>query len=162
MTDRCGWVGDRLPAYHAGRLDPEDRRVVEAHLAECTACAGESRLLAALRRLPVPPPPAGWEGLVEGVWEAAARERAVRRAGLGRLAPLWRAAAVIVVVVAASALWWWVGGSDDRRAAEEAPVAWEALMTSGPPWSESLIPGWFTLDDLNVVELEQLLQEVET
>lgn len=159
MSETCAWVTERLPEHDAGRLGDEERRRVEAHLAECALCARESRVVAALRRAPMPPPPeARWARLADDVAAEAVRARSARRSAFAH-----RAAAVIVVLAGASAVWWWVGRPSEQRLAEESPAAWDALMwTSGLPWSESVIPGWFTLDDLSASELEQLLEEVES
>lgn len=165
MSDACAWVTDRLAEYHAGRLDAEERRVLEDHLAACAACAVESRVLSALRRVPAPPAPAGrWDRLVDELADRAAAERA-RRGRPWRAPGLLRAAAIVIAIAGVSALGWWQIGPEAEGpwAEEPAPVAWEVLEgTSGSPWSESALPGWFTLDDLSVAELEELLEEVET
>jgi hypothetical protein len=55
-------VGDRLGDYLEGDLSLEERELVDAHMAGCTACADELRELRAtvglLRGLPDPEPPA--------------------------------------------------------------------------------------------------------
>lgn len=159
MSDACVWVTDRLPDYRAGRLDAEARRRLEDHLAACAACAAENRVLSALRRVAAPPPPAErWDRLADEVADHAAgrarRGRWVRRPGL------LRAAAIVLAIAGASVLWW---TRSDREPEGTTAAAWEALEgTSGAPWNESALPGWFTLDDLSVAELEQLLEEVGT
>lgn len=164
MSDACVWVTDRLPEYRGGRLDADERRRLEEHLAACAACAAENRLLSALRRVAAPPPPAErWDRLVD---EVAGRALArVRRSRWVRGPGLLRAAAIVVAIAGLSALWWARSGREPEGpwAQEPTPAAWEALEgMSGAPWSESALSGWFTLDDLNVAELERLLEEVGT
>jgi len=43
--------GRRLAAYHDGEMSPEERRRLEVHLRECSACAGELQRLRALSRI---------------------------------------------------------------------------------------------------------------
>lgn len=167
MSDACTWVTDRLPEYRAGRLDAAERRRLEGHLAACAACTAENRLLSALRGVAVPPPPAKrWDRLVD---DLAERGPAARRCRWMRGPGLLRAAAIVVAIAGLSALWWAQDGREPDGVStaagmdDAAPVAWEALEgTSGAPWNESALPGWFTLDDLNVAELERLLEEVGT
>lgn len=165
MSDACEWITDRLPDYRAGRLEPEDRRALEAHIAQCDACARENRVLSALRRLPLPAAQAErWDRLADDVAGGAVLQRArAGRFGAGLL----RVAAIVLAIAGASALYLWLDhpAVDGPWAGTEepAPAEWDALMgTSGAPWNESAIPGWFTLDDLSAAELEQLLEEVGT
>lgn len=67
----CGEVRPLISAYHDGEATPEERRVVEHHLATCEACRtvlAEYRAIGGdLRVLSVPLPPAG---LRRDVWRA--------------------------------------------------------------------------------------------
>ena len=72
-------VREQLGAYVLGALEPGERAEVEAHLAECRACAAERDALAGLpalldhaHGLEMVPPPAAME---ERVLDAVARER---------------------------------------------------------------------------------------
>jgi len=91
---------DRLPDLLQGRLEPEMRSRVAAHVASCSACAAELRLLRELRsalRTPeidvsrvvsVLPSPGGWT-----------RDPADPRARLARRWLDWRVAAAVAAIV---------------------------------------------------------------
>lgn len=46
MTDKCSEAGQELSAYMDGALDPKARSAMEAHIAECPACALQLRSMA--------------------------------------------------------------------------------------------------------------------
>lgn len=159
MSERCVWVTDQLPEYHAGRLEFGDREEVEAHLAGCASCARESELIAALRRVPLPPaPPGRWARLAEMVI-AEARRVAAREA---RTLVWQRVAAAVALVAGASGIGWWFATSREMGPVAEAVSVPEALVwTVSLPGGESAIPGGFTLEGLDVPELKALLEEVD-
>lgn len=161
MSERCVWVTDRLPDYHAGRLGPGDRRELEAHLGECASCARESELIAALRGVPLPPPPQDrWDRLPDEVIQQA-RRSAVRAARTLRL--LWAAAALALVAGASGIGWWFATSREATPSAEEISVVPEVealAWTVSLPGGESAIPAGFTLEGLSAPELEILLEEV--
>src|SRR5579864_6710400 len=73
----CEEIGELLPDYLQGRLDPEHAGVVEKHLAECAACGEEAALWKKLALLPEEQPSpalesrfkAMLESYQEGRWE---------------------------------------------------------------------------------------------
>ena len=172
----CAWVGDRLPEYHAGGLDAEERGALERHVAACAACAAESRVVTALRHVPVPPPPPlRWARLADEVRAATARS-ARRRAA-------WVRGAVAAALAAGLAGWWWWRGrvpdaaAPDVVAVQLAPEEWSDLAPLGAwddevpievltwtatlPWSGGAIPEGLVFEELTADEIRWLLEEWE-
>jgi hypothetical protein len=82
-----------LAAASLGELAPAEREAVAGHLASCSACAEEFRLLAELR--PVVDAATG---------AAASPDRAAGGSRWTRLSLVWRAAAAVVLVAAVAAV----------------------------------------------------------
>lgn len=130
-------VRTELGAYVLGALDPDDRRAVEAHVAECRACRDELASLSAVRPLLdrigphevvdlVDAPPA-LDGLRDDLV-------ALEHRRLQRRVRVWQAAAAAASLVAVLVgLGWWAPweGPPDRLVATVAPVADEAATTEG-------------------------------
>ena len=118
-----------LMRYHDGELPPAERRAVERHVADCSACAGELAALRALSRslsgLEPPPLP---EGMVERIRTSLKRPDEVV---VLRMCRRVAAAAAAVLVVCLPWLWYarvW------EPSARQAPSAWEvAAMTLDEP-----------------------------
>jgi hypothetical protein len=116
---------DLLADYIDGTLPPDERAVVDAHLADCAVCREEiglaGRAAAALAALPEEPVPLGLRPpiLAEARREAAPRphgwERYQWAAGLAAAACL-----LLVAVVLGPQL---IGGSTDEEGAARAPSA---------------------------------------
>ena len=85
MTSSCFDVTHALGAYVVGAIDPQERAVVDGHLAICPACRDELASLAALPGLMsrvtadevLEGPPAMDGGMLERLLAAAAQERRV-------------------------------------------------------------------------------------
>lgn len=99
-------VPDLLPAYALGAVDPEERREVEEHLAECAECRAD---LAHWRRTaehlaesapPVAPPPGLRDDLLRRVEAGAGAARPRRRGSTLRRAAALAAAALVLAVLA--------------------------------------------------------------
>jgi predicted anti-sigma-YlaC factor YlaD len=77
MPIKCSYVKQNSTAYTDGRLQPEERSIIAAHLHECQTCATHvteiNSVRAALHRLPVPVAP---EKLKTALQVIASRERA--------------------------------------------------------------------------------------
>jgi len=138
----------QVGAYHDGELGPEEKRLFEAHLARCPACAleleelrGLSRLLAGAR---IPDAPAE---VIERLHETpgAVRERvALRLAGW-----LTGAAAAVLLICA---VWMWSGRARSEEIAT-APNSWELAAVAPAvetPWSESQQIAQWIVEDLSL------------
>ena len=110
----------QVSAYHDGELPPEDARRLEAHLAQCAACARELRTLESLSRVlrdvPMPEAPAK---VIERLHDtvSAAREVAVIT-----LAERLIAAAAVILIVCTAWMWGLFGGGASRA---KATNPWE-------------------------------------
>lgn len=147
---------DRLPEYVGGRLPREEREDVEGHLASCTSCAEELKLVEALLAAPEPRlEPSEVKRLYTPL---RPRVRRVWSAGV------WRAAAGITVVVAGYAVWLasrTEGEVADAWSAEEALAGWATDLAELHPAEMDLRaalggvdgPAWLGLEgeDLNGV-----------
>lgn len=108
---KCGSVRARLSAYLDEQLPAERRAEIEAHLAECSACAEELRRLreslALIRGLDRHAPPSG-------SWAAILREMGSATQQIPRRRA-WAPAAVLVTAMAGIALFlvsqWWGPGT---------------------------------------------------
>jgi anti-sigma factor RsiW len=126
MTDQ--WT-DRLSAYLDGEFDPEARREVERHLAECPECAA---VLTDLRRIVAAAP--GYQGTAPSsdLWQGiAARIDRGKVVPLGRWRMPWRSllAAGLLLGVGAGSAWWWLEG---RPGARQTIAKAPALVSAAP------------------------------
>jgi anti-sigma factor RsiW len=124
-----------LLAYVEEELDTAARETVEAHLAECEACAADVRLARtgrdAARGAPLLEAPADLSGRVVGEITPPPRQRAATgRRWLGIVAPV-AAALAIAGGIATLAVYTPGGGGDDSGADEGAAVAEEATRDAG-------------------------------
>lgn len=105
-TERHDRYADLLPAHALGALDPDERRELEAHLAECPECrerlAGWAKTTEALAESapPVRPSPEVRERLLGRVEESRAEADAGGRPGRRGVGPLALAASVLVALAA--------------------------------------------------------------
>ena len=128
----------RLSAYHDGEVSAEEHAALEAHLAECPACAAE---LERLRRL---------SALLAQTMRPVASPRPTapgpraRAADLGRVARTFLAVAASVLLVCAAWLW---GARASDPSAEPIPV-WEAAACQGTlaAGSQEQLAQWIVLD----------------
>ncbi len=109
-----------ISAYHDGELPPDDARRLEAHLAQCAACAQELKelrgLSRALKNAPLPDAP---PGVVERLRAPAA---AAREAAVITLAKRLIAAAAAILILCAAWLW---GIFDQGKPSATTAAAWE-------------------------------------
>ncbi|NIR46366.1 MAG: hypothetical protein GWN99_18145 [Gemmatimonadetes bacterium] len=159
---------DRLSEYLDGELSAEERRELEAHLAECPEC---SATLDELRRVVAraavledqPPTTDLWPGIAERIGVSSGEAPAAltdldeyrdrKRAGLGRrrfafTLPQLAAASVALVVLSGGTAWLM---SRAARPTESEPPAAEAPAAPVPASFVS------TEYDAAIVELEQIL-----
>jgi hypothetical protein len=129
MTD-CpnGEVRDLLPDLLNGRLSPDVRRDVEAHLRSCADCRAELALLRDLRATMARVPAMD----VARISAAIPAHRApARRASAG-----WRAAAILLVVAGGTSValirHGLGGGPDTMVAAAHPPIAAPTVVSSVP------------------------------
>lgn len=178
MSRGCEFYADALIEHAAGRLDEERAARVDAHVADCAACADTLRVITALKASPAPVPvqlEARIRAAVRDVAGVGATEAptpvpvasAARPSVSGhRRWVRWRPLTLPLAAAAAMAgLWIGVGmpgiGTTDPLGTAVAVLdddepygAWPAdgLIVAGDPlWSE-----------LSVEELEYLLQEMES
>lgn len=174
MTTGCEFDGDRLVEYAAGRLDPDVRARLDAHLTGCDACREELAVISALRAAPSEPP-AGLEGRIRAAARAELRTagagartatgpRTARASAGGRgswihrapwALPLAAAAALAVVWVGVEAPW-----SGETGAETEVVLADEYTPYGTWPAADGVVAGAPDLTDLTVEELERLLEEM--
>ena len=110
----------QVSAYYDGELPPEERSLLEAHIAQCTTCSRELAQLRSLSRIlagaKMPDlPAAALERLYGGA--VAAREHTVLR-----MAKMLTAAAAAIIVVCAGWLW---DGSGEPETQPLAVSPWE-------------------------------------
>jgi anti-sigma factor RsiW len=133
-----GELRDRLPDLLHGRLTPEARREIEAHLAGCLDCREELELLrgvhASLRRAPA-------VDVGRIVAALPAPRRPTRRVWAG-----WRAAAAVVLIAA--------GGT--------SVVVARSRHVAGPAGASELAVGGGAIGDLNDRELSTLVKQMES
>jgi anti-sigma factor RsiW len=159
---------ERLPDLAAGLLDPVEARRVEAHVADCTACAEELALLRRLADARTPAP----EGLEARIRQAMHREldarqaprpvpeirlKRARRPWTWVLSPWTGAVAATLIAVVAGTLVLYDGdatGDTDTSAL----IAMETAAPYGTmPGADGELAGMATLDDLSEAQLEELL-----
>lgn len=133
----------RLSAYHDGEVTGADREALEAHLAQCPACAAE---LARLRRLSSLLTQAERPKMPAGVLDRLHRSADdLAAADLRRVAKAFLAAAASILLVCGIWLWQANGAAEP---AEAIPV-WESLaahqqvLTAG---SEEQLAQWIVQD----------------
>lgn len=163
----CDLVRDRLPDALAGRMPPDEARVVLGHLDDCAACAAEAELVRMLRRNAVRAP-----GGLEAQVKAALAARP-RRWSFGVTRPALIAATVGAALLGGAALL----RQQQRAGAPAAPPVsvaapdsrtisaadGHALMQPLPgATDESLYSSTTSLDDLSVEELQTLLKEMQS
>lgn len=124
-----------LLAYVEEELDSAARATVEAHLADCAACAADVRLAQAgrdtARAAPLLEAPAGLSGRVVGEITPPPRRRAATgRRWLGIVAPV-AAALALAGGIATLAVYTPGGGGDDSGADEGAAVVQESAGDAG-------------------------------
>ncbi|HTG01481.1 MAG TPA: zf-HC2 domain-containing protein [Nitrospirota bacterium] len=129
MTCRNTDIREMLAAYRSQRLDPEDAKRIEGHLAECGECRDELALLRMLSDEAVPDPgEAYWASLPGLIYDQVGKERTAKKPAAfdwSRLLnpfPRWAwasAAAAVVAVVAWFALH--PGGGSPVREPSESP-----------------------------------------
>lgn len=120
----CEDVRAHLPAYQAGRLQPELVEAVQAHLATCRACAHEDAAEHALTqaleaRLPQYPAPLALKRRLAATWPPARGAAAPTRRPRRVLAALVGAAAIVALVVLVPRVW---RPTPDTRAVVAAAV----------------------------------------
>jgi anti-sigma factor RsiW len=157
MTD-CpnATLRDRLPDLVNGRLSPDERRELEAHVGTCAECAAELALLRDLRASMARAP------RIDPARVAAAvpAYRAPARRSWGG----WRTAAAITAIL--------VGGAsvvvvrqDSRRGLDSSvpsvPSA-EGAARAIPPASRELAAASGAASDLSDRELQALLKDIES
>jgi len=133
----------RLSAYHDGEVSGAEREALEAHLAQCPACAAE---LARLRRLSSLLAQAERPKMPAGVLDRLHRSADdLAAADLRRVAKTFLAAAASILLVCGIWLWQANGAAEP---AEAIPV-WESLaarqqvLTAG---SEEQLAQWIVQD----------------
>lgn len=147
MTD-CpnGDVRDLLPDLLHGRLTPEVRREVEAHISECGDCRAELALLggmrSTLRRTPAVD--------VAGIAAAVPAYRAPARRSWGG----WRAAAAVLLVAGGTS----VAVLESHRAESTTP----AVVRAAAQAPRELALGGAAVSDLDDSELSALLANLKT
>ena len=123
-----------LLAYVEDELDAAARETVEAHLAECAACAADVALARAgrdaARAAPLLEAPAGLADRVAAETRPRASQRpATARRWLGIVAPV--AAALAIAGGIATLAVYTPGGGDDSEAGEGAAIAEESAGDTG-------------------------------
>jgi anti-sigma factor RsiW len=131
---------EQLSEYLDDTLSADDRRAVEAHLADCAACRGAlddlRAVVAAVRALgPIEPPVDLWPGIessLEPRLEPAAGQQrrvpGVRRVSLS--VPQLAAAACLLVAISATATWW--AGSSASETANPSSMVEGGALPAGP------------------------------
>jgi hypothetical protein len=125
----CSEVRDRLDPYLAGALGDADRAAVEAHLAECAACAADERAALALAPL-VGALPRTREPRPE-LWDRIARRLGPARYGRFVAAPVWALAAGLLLALGLGAAATWIATRSPagRPGPESGFVVTEARYT---------------------------------
>ncbi len=157
----CGKVRELLPEFLAGRLPAEDDRLVRAHIDVCAECRDRANAVSLLQQTPIPAPdPGRWDHFVEGVVDAAARRRGLRR----RAVVLGTALAVAALLLFA---WLRSAGTGPahegldalaRRVADLPDVeaaAWTVGLSPG-----GFMPAGFDTSGLSDEQLQELAREV--
>lgn len=143
-------VRDLLPDLLHGRLDPSERRQVEAHLRGCAECRHELELLRRVHDLSRTPAVD-----VAAIVQALPAPR--RRANFSwHILPAWRAAAAVVFLAA--------GGSAvlhyrDRPARVNSAPA--VLGTSGDSTADVELAVGYDYTDLSDAQLQALLNDIQ-
>jgi hypothetical protein len=149
MTCREITIRELLPAAAAQALAPEERRLVERHLALCEDCRRELAVLAALAEEPVPDPgDAFWNAMPDLVYRAVQEQQANRRRPLREflqsllLPPRWAWTAAALFVIAGGG--WFLARSGQEQIAKtlSAPVegGGEAVYADEPVNVDVLSP----------------------
>jgi len=175
MSGECEFNGDRLLRQAAGRLDPEERAGLDAHLVDCDTCRSELSVLTALRAA-APGPPAGLEARIRAAVRAELRREAPAGAVTAdarrpRVQPVprgrrrsWRVAWALPLAAAAALALVWVGvrapWTDAGGPTVEVTLADDYAPYGTWPASDGLVAGEPVLSDLSVEELERLLEEM--
>jgi anti-sigma factor RsiW len=164
MTD--GWTG-RLSEYVDGELDDHERLALEAHLADCTECAGAivslRAVVARARSLPErAPTDVRWED-VEARIVAAEHGPEARRVVPMRprrftfsLSLPQAAAAAIALVVLSGGAGWWAGA---RRA--PAPAVPLASQTTATPPAQSTSGAMASLAGFDTSHYDAAIADLE-
>ena len=149
---KCPEAMENLAAYLDGELDGAPRRAMDAHFADCAACAGERHAEAATWRLldlvEAPAAPADFDGRVLAAARSAGSPRG-RILGLPR--PAAAAAAVILAAGGGFLLLRGDGGGVGAGAATGvAPPAGGAGAAAAPP--EALLENLAVIESLDVLQ----------
>ena len=166
----CADLCDRLDAYLAGSLGEAERLLVEAHLAECPACAADHR--AALALLPlVGALPRTLEPRPE-LWDGIARRLGPARYGRFVAAPVWAVAAGLLLAlgVGAAATWIVTRSPAGRSGPESGFVVTEASYTQSiadlaalyARQRDSLPPATRALIEKNLAVIERAIAEARS
>lgn len=169
----CEIVKDLLPEWAAKRLEPDDLAGVQAHLAECPDCRGESSLVLELRKAR-PVPPADLEGRIrDRIREAMEQEREGAGAGSNpdsvtviplrprrRWALRWALSAAALVILALGTRQVWRDRMGDP-AGDPLVVASQEPLPESWLWDDGLVAGALVFDGLSDEELAALVEELE-
>jgi anti-sigma factor RsiW len=125
----------QLNAYHDGELSPEDSRLLEAHLAQCAACARELQRLRGISRFLAG---ASMPGVpVEVVERLHENVAVVRERSVVRMAEMLTAAAAVVLVACGGWVWHDLGESTSHAATaspwEQAAVTLRVETSASEP-----------------------------
>jgi anti-sigma-K factor RskA len=138
-------VRELLAAYVLGAVDPDEDRVVTAHLRSCDECAAAvERLSAGAQTLgaatPEEAPP---QGFAERVMAQARGENVVpigpARTGRRSLAPVLAVAAAVVVAAIAGGMLLW-GPRDDREVAADVLRRTDGVALEGKGGEARMVP----------------------
>jgi anti-sigma factor RsiW len=171
----CETIRDLLPEFGAGSMAPEERRVIEAHLATCQDCEQELGVLTALRdaRPEVPP---GLEARIQAriraeMAEDLAPAGAETRSAVGRrvipipsrwrsIAPAWAlsAAAIVILALGTAVIW---NRSPMTPIEDPIQVASQEPLPEAWLWDDGMVAGAPVFDGLSDEDLEALLKELE-
>lgn len=177
MSTGCGFHADALAEHAAGRLDPDRRHRLEAHVADCEACRDALEVMRLVRAHPTPVP-SGLEsrirrsvaerladGPVESVRGSRARQHPAAGGGRG---PGWRRWGMPLAAAAGLAVAWL--GVTEVRDADPGPSDADGVATvdidyepyGAWPASDGMVAGEPLLGELTEEELEELLEEMES